>query len=219
MGTAAAAVRIQAWWRGLSTRRFHPLAKEVRSEIRLRRMQEHIVYLSAEMERMQREQEEERLQRLVQEEAVRFLWTQLQSVLEWQRSVQEQLQGASRSQLSGQPPLQAAAASTLNPACSEASFPDSGFQSTGDPQGALEDSLCSGTGESVETVRAGRGGGAATEGGRARGPTARTVVSCSSTSPLYSSWRRPRRGPATEQEHPWHPPLSQNWQCVTPPPA
>ncbi|XP_064166288.1 centrosomal protein of 97 kDa isoform X2 [Anguilla rostrata] len=168
-GNAAAAVRIQAWWRGLSTRRFHPLAKEVRSEIRLRRMQEHIVHLSAEMERMQREQEEERLQRLVQEEAVRFLWTQLQSVLEWQRSVQEQLQGASRSQLSGQRPLQAAAASTLNPACSEASFPDSGFQSTGDPQGALEDSLCSGTGESVETVRAGRGGGAATEGGEGAG--------------------------------------------------
>lgn len=49
-------------------------------------------------------------------------------------------------------------ASTLTQAASEVSFPDSGFQSTGDPQGALEDSLCSGTGESLETVRACEGG-------------------------------------------------------------
>lgn len=46
-----AAAKIQAWWRGLSTRRCHPLAKEVRSEIRLRRMQEHILFLTGEVER------------------------------------------------------------------------------------------------------------------------------------------------------------------------
>ncbi|KAJ8350361.1 hypothetical protein SKAU_G00254910 [Synaphobranchus kaupii] len=168
----AAAVKIQAWWRGHFARRFHPLVKEVRSEIRLRRMQEHIVYLTGEMERMQKQQEEERLQRLVQEEAVRFLWEQLQSVLQWQRAAQERLQGVSRSELDGRDaaaaalepcgsaphcPLQAVS-STLTQACSEVSFPDSGFQSTTDPQGALEYSLCSGTGESLETVRAGGGG-------------------------------------------------------------
>lgn len=46
-----AAVSIQSWWRGLSTRHGHPLAKEVRSEIRLRRMQDHILFLSGELER------------------------------------------------------------------------------------------------------------------------------------------------------------------------
>ncbi|KAJ8410534.1 hypothetical protein AAFF_G00194380 [Aldrovandia affinis] len=163
-----AAVKIQAWWRGLWTRRFHPLAKEVRSEIRLRRMQEHIVYLSGEMERMHKQQEEERLQRLVQEEAVRFLWKQLQSVLQWQQSVQD-LQGLSRAELNGcnsalgigdpapQCPLPVGV-STLNQACSEVSFPDSGFQSTSDPQGVLENHFSSGTGESLETVRAGGAG-------------------------------------------------------------
>ncbi|KAJ8256214.1 hypothetical protein COCON_G00200780 [Conger conger] len=165
----AAAVRIQAWWRGLFTRRFHPQAREVRSEIRLRRMQEHILFLSGEVERMQKEQEEERLQRLVQEEAVRFLWTQLQSVLDWQRSVQDPQQGAARAEPNGrgpapQCPLQATA-SALTQACSEVSFPDSGFQSTGEPQGALEDSLCSGTGESLETVRAGAGRGGDSQDG------------------------------------------------------
>lgn len=49
--TDRAAVRIQAWWRGMWARRSHPLAKEVRCEIRLRRMQEHIVFLSGEFER------------------------------------------------------------------------------------------------------------------------------------------------------------------------
>lgn len=46
-----AAVKIQAWWRGHWTRQQHPQAKEVRCEIRLRRMQDHIVYLTAELER------------------------------------------------------------------------------------------------------------------------------------------------------------------------
>lgn len=46
-----AAVRIQSWWRGHWTRHCHPQAKEVRAEIRLRRMQDHIVHLTAELER------------------------------------------------------------------------------------------------------------------------------------------------------------------------
>ncbi len=49
--TCDAAVRIQAWWRGHWTRLCHPQAKEVRAEIRLRRMQDHIVHLTAELER------------------------------------------------------------------------------------------------------------------------------------------------------------------------
>ena len=46
-----AAVRIQSWWRGQYARHYHPVAREVRSEIRLHRMQEHIVFLSGELER------------------------------------------------------------------------------------------------------------------------------------------------------------------------
>lgn len=47
---AEAALKIQAWWRGYWTRRHHLQAREVRAEIRLRRMQEHITFLSAELE-------------------------------------------------------------------------------------------------------------------------------------------------------------------------
>uniref|UniRef100_A0A673LLR9 Centrosomal protein of 97 kDa n=1 Tax=Sinocyclocheilus rhinocerous TaxID=307959 RepID=A0A673LLR9_9TELE len=72
-----AAVRIQSWWRGHWTRYCHPQAKEVRAEIRLRRMQDHIVHLTVELERVRKQQEEDRLQRRVQEEAVKFLWKQV----------------------------------------------------------------------------------------------------------------------------------------------
>ncbi len=51
METDRAAVKIQAWWRGQHTRCCHPMAREVRSEIRLRRMQEHILFLSEKMDR------------------------------------------------------------------------------------------------------------------------------------------------------------------------
>lgn len=46
-----AATKIQAWWRGQHARSCHPVAREVRGEIRLRRMQEHIIYLSGKLDR------------------------------------------------------------------------------------------------------------------------------------------------------------------------
>lgn len=46
-----AAIKIQSWWRGQRTRGCHPVAREVRSEIRLHRMQEHIVYLSGKLDK------------------------------------------------------------------------------------------------------------------------------------------------------------------------
>uniref|UniRef100_A0A8C4SRX5 Centrosomal protein of 97 kDa n=1 Tax=Erpetoichthys calabaricus TaxID=27687 RepID=A0A8C4SRX5_ERPCA len=48
-GFSREAVKLQACWRGYFTRNFNPRAREVRSEIRLRRMQEHIVLLSSEL--------------------------------------------------------------------------------------------------------------------------------------------------------------------------
>uniref|UniRef100_G3NFZ4 Centrosomal protein of 97 kDa n=1 Tax=Gasterosteus aculeatus TaxID=69293 RepID=G3NFZ4_GASAC len=157
-----AAVKIQSWWRGQHTRCCHPAAKEVRGEIRLRRMQEYILSLSGQLDRVQQQYEEERLQRLVQEEAVKFLWKNLQSMEHWKQSVEQQL--ASMSQ--AVPPAQVSAAglcaaatpvtsSTANPSSADSSFPDSGFQSTSDQQAAQEDSfLSSGTADSPKTVRA-----------------------------------------------------------------
>ncbi|XP_041723944.2 centrosomal protein of 97 kDa-like [Coregonus clupeaformis] len=162
-----AAVSIQAWWRGMWTRRCHPLAKEVRCEIRLRRMQEHIVFLSGEFERVRQQHEEEKLKRLVQEEAVKFLWRQLQSMQQWQRSVEGQLASVTQAGSSPapaptpglcDPPAlqlpQPVASSTANPACTVLSFPDSGFQSTDELQAGQEDTFLScGTGDSLDTVR------------------------------------------------------------------
>ncbi|NWR69688.1 CEP97 protein, partial [Centropus unirufus] len=82
-----AATKIQACWRGFYTRNYHPRAKEVRYEIRLNRMQEHILCLTDEIEKLRKEREEDKIQRLVQEEAVRFLWNQVKSLQQWQLSV------------------------------------------------------------------------------------------------------------------------------------
>ncbi|XP_017313550.1 centrosomal protein of 97 kDa isoform X2 [Ictalurus punctatus] len=150
----AAAVKIQAWWRGYWTRQQHTQAKEVRCEIRLRRLQDHIVYLTAELERMQKEQQEEKLQRMIQEEAVKFLWKQLQAMMEWQCSVKEQLSCLSPSQGIAAGPIPACPKVTAIPMRNEVSIPESGFHSPGEQQGALEDSMSSAaTGGSPETVR------------------------------------------------------------------
>nr|XP_023866540.1 centrosomal protein of 97 kDa isoform X3 [Salvelinus alpinus] len=174
-----AAVRIQAWWRGMWARRSHPLAKEVRCEIRLRRMQEHIIFLSGELERVRKHHEEERLQRLVQEEAVNFLWGQLQYMQQWQRTVEAQLASVAQAGSSPAPALTPGlcgppalrlplpvAFSTADAACTDLSFPDSGFQFTGEQQARQEDTFLScGTGDSMETVRALALGGSLAPGG------------------------------------------------------
>ncbi|XP_062452441.1 centrosomal protein of 97 kDa [Rhea pennata] len=86
-----AATKLQACWRGFYTRNYHPRAKEVRYEIRLSRMQEHIVCLTDEIKKLRKEREEDKIQRLVQEEAVRFLWNQVKSLQQWQLSVTQNL--------------------------------------------------------------------------------------------------------------------------------
>ncbi|KAK6487096.1 centrosomal protein of 97 kDa-like isoform X1 [Huso huso] len=183
-GLNEAAIRIQACWRGFWTRRFNPRVKEVRSEIRLRRMQDHIVFLSDELRQLRKEYEEERIQRLVQEEAVKFMWKQLQYFQQWQQSVNQQLQSVSQRESpssstlapsilsSSNPydhkPNNSLAFSTEGPAshCCEQSFPDSGFHSSAgggesdklrhtllSSQCATDETLSSGTGASIETVR------------------------------------------------------------------
>uniref|UniRef100_A0AAQ5Y053 Centrosomal protein of 97 kDa n=1 Tax=Amphiprion ocellaris TaxID=80972 RepID=A0AAQ5Y053_AMPOC len=146
-----AAAKIQSWWRGRYTRCCHPMAREIRSEIRLRRMQDHIVFLSEKLDSVQKQYEEERLQRLLQEEAVKFLWKELQSMQQWKQSVEQQLAAISQTVTPAQssspglckavPPAASSTTNPPNPPSTDVSFPDSGFQSTSDQQAAQEDSF------------------------------------------------------------------------------
>ncbi|XP_064441692.1 centrosomal protein of 97 kDa isoform X2 [Mirounga angustirostris] len=86
-----AATKLQAYWRGFYARNYNPQAKDVRHEIRLRRMQEHIVCLTDEIRRLRKERDEERIKKYVQEEAVRFLWNQVRSLQSWQQMVDQHL--------------------------------------------------------------------------------------------------------------------------------
>ncbi|XP_042637576.1 centrosomal protein of 97 kDa [Orycteropus afer afer] len=86
-----AATKLQACWRGFYARNYNPQAKDVRYEIRLRRMQEHIVCLTDEIKRLRKERNEEHIKKCVQEEAVRFLWNQVRSLQAWQQTVDQRL--------------------------------------------------------------------------------------------------------------------------------
>ncbi|XP_027504481.1 centrosomal protein of 97 kDa isoform X3 [Corapipo altera] len=176
-----AATKLQACWRGFYTRNYHPRAKEVRNEIRLHRMQEHIICLTHEIEKLRKEREEDKMQRLVQEEAVRFLWNQVKSLQQWQLSVMQNL-GATGTPsasilCSSKPPIQSStleqeAPPNVNSALvvsasddlqekSLLQFPDSGFHSSAADQTHASDlcssekSLAEGTESSlsVETVK------------------------------------------------------------------
>ncbi|XP_066031259.1 centrosomal protein of 97 kDa isoform X2 [Chamaea fasciata] len=177
-----AATKLQASWRGFYTRSHHPQAKEVRNEIRLNRMQEHIIYLTAEIEKLRKEREEDKMQRLVQEEAVKFLWNQVKSLQQWQLSVMQNLGGAgipsASSLCSSKLPIQssteeqetppAVSSALVVPASEEdlqekslLQFPDSGFHSSAADQTHASDlcssekSLAEGTESSlsVETIK------------------------------------------------------------------
>ncbi|XP_053420961.1 centrosomal protein of 97 kDa isoform X2 [Nycticebus coucang] len=86
-----AATKLQACWRGFYARNYNPQAKDVRYEIRLRRMQEHIVCLTDEIRRLRKERDEERIKKFVQEEAVKFLWNQVRCLQVWQQTVDQRL--------------------------------------------------------------------------------------------------------------------------------
>ncbi|NWV65945.1 CEP97 protein, partial [Malurus elegans] len=160
-----AATKLQASWRGFYTRNYHPRAKEVRNEIRLKRMQEHIICLTAEIQKLRKEREEEKMQRLVQEEAVKFLWNQVKSLQQWQLSVTQSLSGAgmipsASAFCSSKPPNQSSTveqetppdiSSALLVVASEddlqekslLQFPDSGFHSSAADQTHANDLSCS----------------------------------------------------------------------------
>ncbi|XP_040606632.1 centrosomal protein of 97 kDa isoform X2 [Mesocricetus auratus] len=159
----AAATKLQACWRGFYTRNYNPQAKGVRYEIRLRRMQEHIVCLTDEVRRLRKERDEERVKTFVQEEAVRFLWNEVRSLQAWQQTVEQRLISwytdvppVSSTLVSAKPPL---FPQHRGPSCDQSSdwfvaedeapqeksvpeFPDSGFHSSlTDQVHCLKDSL------------------------------------------------------------------------------
>ncbi|NXT80780.1 CEP97 protein, partial [Zapornia atra] len=159
-----AATKLQACWRGFYTRNHHPRAKEVRYEIRLNRMQEHIICLTDEIEKLRKEREEDKIQRLVQEEAVRFLWNQVKSLQQWQLSVTQNVGATWQPGISSAgtfcppeppvrsstleqetPPAPAVCSARLVPAGdalqekSVLRFPDSGFHSSMADQTAASD--------------------------------------------------------------------------------
>ncbi|NXQ15533.1 CEP97 protein, partial [Peucedramus taeniatus] len=159
-----AATKLQASWRGFYTRNHHPQAKEVRNEIRLHRMQEHIICLTAEVEKLRKEREEDKMQRLVQEEAIKFLWNQVKSLQQWQLSVMQNLGGAgipsANTLCASKPPLQsstveqetppAVSSALLVPASEDdlqekslLQFPDSGFHSSASGQTHASEWSCS----------------------------------------------------------------------------
>ncbi|XP_015476616.1 centrosomal protein of 97 kDa isoform X1 [Parus major] len=159
-----AATKLQASWRGFYTRNHHPRAKEVRNEIRLNRMQEHIICLTAEIEKLRKEREEDKMQRLVQEEAIKFLWNQVRSLQQWQLSVMQNLGGAgipsASTSCSSEAPIQpspveqeappAVSSALFVPASeddpqdkSSLQFPDSGFHSSAADQTHASDLCCS----------------------------------------------------------------------------
>ncbi|XP_029434659.1 centrosomal protein of 97 kDa isoform X2 [Rhinatrema bivittatum] len=175
-----AAVKLQACWRGFRARTCNPRAREARYEIRLSRMQEHILFLTEEVTRLRKESEEERIQRLVQEEAVKFLWKQVQSLHQWHLSVNQhfdsnkQLEVPTSStscpckltdqSLDPNPETSPQQVADSN-ACTEESipdFPDSGFHSIVTDQTQLHCSLgsennstegSSSSGKSLETIK------------------------------------------------------------------
>uniref|UniRef100_A0A8C4FGC2 Centrosomal protein of 97 kDa n=1 Tax=Catagonus wagneri TaxID=51154 RepID=A0A8C4FGC2_9CETA len=158
-----AATKLQACWRGFYARNYNPQAKDVRCEIRLRRMQEHIVCLTDEIRRLRKERDEERIKNFVQEEAVRCLWNQVRSLQAWQNMVDQHLNfrhidvlPISSTLVTSQPPL---FTQSQEPSCGQNSdwfiapeeapqekslpeFPDSGFHSSLTEQvHCLQDSL------------------------------------------------------------------------------
>ncbi|XP_030060012.1 centrosomal protein of 97 kDa isoform X2 [Microcaecilia unicolor] len=154
-----AAVKLQACWKGFHTRTYNRRAQEARSEIRLSRMQEHILFLTEEVTRLKKECEEERIQKLVQEESIKFLWNQVRSLQEWKISVEQHFDKCKQSDVPSSDSLCACQLTVqpLNPdpetspqpvadldVCTEKSisdFPDSGFHSIMTDQTELHYSL------------------------------------------------------------------------------
>lgn len=82
-----AAIIIQTRWRGYWTRQHDPEAVSVRKEMRAKRAEDHIIILRAELDKQRKLYEEEKHQRVLQLEALRYLWKEVQSLQSWKNEV------------------------------------------------------------------------------------------------------------------------------------
>ncbi|CAC5380139.1 CEP97 [Mytilus coruscus] len=82
-----AAIMIQTRWRGYWTRQHHPEAVSVRKEMRAKRAEDHIIILRAELDKQRKLYEDEKHQRVLQLEALRYLWKEVQSLQSWKNEV------------------------------------------------------------------------------------------------------------------------------------
>ncbi|XP_064595237.1 uncharacterized protein LOC135461889 [Liolophura sinensis] len=83
----AAATKIQCVWRGYWARQHVPRVRWVREEMRRRRMEEHIVFLRAELDRQKLLYKEERELRHLQLEAIKHLWKEVQALQTWKANI------------------------------------------------------------------------------------------------------------------------------------
>uniref|UniRef100_UPI00358F49B3 centrosomal protein of 97 kDa n=1 Tax=Myxine glutinosa TaxID=7769 RepID=UPI00358F49B3 len=83
----SAAVAIQAWWRGCRARAYEAGVRDVRLELRLRRMQQHIIELERVVHRLSVTCAQERRERLVHADALKVLWSQVQMLTSWRTDV------------------------------------------------------------------------------------------------------------------------------------
>ena len=77
---SAAAVKIQALWRGYYTRSKNQRVVEIRHEIRARRTEQYITTLCNEISMLKQKQKADRKLRELQTEAIRFMWTQIREM-------------------------------------------------------------------------------------------------------------------------------------------
>ncbi|CAG5134150.1 unnamed protein product, partial [Candidula unifasciata] len=75
-----AAAIIQAYWRGYRTRHFNAQVVSIRKEIRARRAEDHILLLRQDLERNRKLYEEEKQLRILQMEAIRLLYREVQDL-------------------------------------------------------------------------------------------------------------------------------------------
>ena len=76
----AAAVKIQAFWRGYYARCKNAKVVEIRHEIRARRVEQYITALCNEVGILKQKQKADRKLRELQTEAIRFMWTQIRDM-------------------------------------------------------------------------------------------------------------------------------------------
>ncbi|PIK61661.1 hypothetical protein BSL78_01479, partial [Apostichopus japonicus] len=82
-----AATKIQALWRGLHAREKDESIMNMHETLKSQRMDDHVQFLTMELERTRQLYEQEKHLRVLQMEALKLLWNQVKTLQEWKHSV------------------------------------------------------------------------------------------------------------------------------------